>query len=183
MVVLWIIYTIVHGPTSFDQTRIVLGRSTLFWGSLLSIPPGLLITLGLIILYPFMASRVVPIKRIGYVLTLISLVIPACLDLFVWGGLGPPFFVPLLGAGLILFALGDRNNQRIQGHSLPMLIIGTSQIIAFGLALIPLTLSDQIDGYRIYGIFAHLLPGIGWIMIGASLLKMRTPGNFHLVQN
>jgi hypothetical protein len=172
MAVLWILYTSVHGPTSFDQTRALLGRSTLFWSLLLSIPPSLLVALGLIILYPGLARGGARMTRTGYTLTLISLIIPAVVDLFVWGGLGPPFFVPILGAGLILLAIGSRRNQRFQGLSLNILtFMGISLVIAFVLVFIPQAVSDQVGGYRIYGIFAHLLPGIGWTMLGASLLK------------
>ena len=51
MAVLWLVFTNVHGPTSFAQTRVVLGRSTLFGGRLLGGLPNLLVALGLIILY------------------------------------------------------------------------------------------------------------------------------------
>lgn len=33
MIVLWSIYTTIHGPTSYDRTGFVLGRSTLFLGA------------------------------------------------------------------------------------------------------------------------------------------------------
>ena len=29
---------------------------------------------------------------------------------------------------------------------------------------------DQIDGYRIYGVVANVLFGMGWILFGASLI-------------
>ena len=173
MAVLWVTYTTVHGPTSVDQTRVVFGRSTLFWGSLLSIPPSLLVALGLIILYPQLASSTRRMSRIGYTLTMIGLVIPAGLDLFVWGGIGPPFFVPVLGTGLILLALGSRQDQGLPRHSFYLLLfIGIAQVFAFVLALIPLEVSDQIGGYRIYGLVAHLLTGLGWIALGVNLWKM-----------
>jgi hypothetical protein len=172
MVVLWLIYTTVHGPTSFDQTRAVLGRSTLFWSLLLSVPPSLLVALGLIILYPRLASSARLMPRIGYALTMIGLVVPAGLDLFVWGGLGPPFFVPVVATGLILLALGNWHNPQLQRQSLYLLmLIGILQAIAFALAMIPLEVSDQIGGYRIYGLFAHFLTGIGWIALGVNFWK------------
>jgi hypothetical protein len=174
MAVFWMPYTNVHGPTSFDQTRELLGRSTLFWSLLLSIPPSLLIAAGMIILYPSLAVRVPRMVRIGYFLVLFSLIIPAGLDLFVWGGLGPPLFVPFLGAGLILLGFGSRRTQRIPEHSLYILtFMGISLIVAFLLALIPNNVSDQAGGYRIFGIFSHLLPGIGWVLLGVSLWMMK----------
>jgi hypothetical protein len=175
MVVLWIIYTNVHGPTSFDQTQALFGRSTLFWGLLLSVLPSFLVALGLIILYPRMARNAANMARIGYFLTVVGLVVPAGVDLFVWGGLGPPLFVPVVGIGLILLALGSWHSQRLPQRCLYLLIfIGVFQVIAFALALIPLEVSDQMSGYRVYGVFAHFLPGIGWAMLGVSLRQAQT---------
>jgi hypothetical protein len=172
MAALWMIYTHVHGPTSVDQTRILLGRSTLFWSILLSVPPSLLVAAGLIILYPRLVSSAKPMARIGYALTMIGLVVPAGLDLFVWGALGPPFFVPLLGLGLILLAVGSWHNPRLQRLDLYLLmLIGVFQALAFALALMPQEISDQVGGYRIYGLFAHFLTGIGWAALGLSFWR------------
>ena len=52
--------------------------------------------------------------------------------------------------------------------------MGISQVIAFALALIPLEVSDQIGGYRLYGIFAHFFYGIGWVLLGISLRQAQT---------
>ncbi len=172
MVVFWLIYTTVHGPTSFDQTRAVLGRTTLFWSLLLSIPPSLLVTLGLIVLYPRLAGSATRMARIGYGLLLIGFVVPAALDFFVWGGIGPPLFVPIIGAGLILLALGCWHSQRLPRYGLFLLMfMGISQVMAFAFALIPNEITDPIGGYRIYGFVAHLLFGLGWVAFGASLWK------------
>jgi hypothetical protein len=180
MAVLWIIFTTVHGPTSFDQTRVVLGRSTLFWGSLLSIPPSLFLALGLILLYPRLARSAAGMTRIGYALAMLGLVVPAGLDLFVWGGLGPPFFIPVVGTGLILLALGSWRSQRLPRSSLYLLMsVGIFQIIAFALALIPLEVSDQIGGYRIYGLVAYLLTGLGWVAFGGSLWNAQSTASIE----
>ena len=42
MVLLWLIFTTVRGPTSFDRTGVILGQSTFFWGSLLGGIPNFL---------------------------------------------------------------------------------------------------------------------------------------------
>jgi len=171
MMVLWIIYTNVHGPTTYDETRPVLGRTTLFWGMLLSAPPNLLVALGLILLHPRLAQGASRMASIGYTLALIGLLVPAVIDLII-GAIGPPFFVPVLGAGLILLALGSRYNPRIKRQNINLLLlIGIFQVIAFALALIPLEVSDPFGGYRVYGIFAHFLTGIGWIVLGVGMWK------------
>jgi len=103
MIVLWLVYTTVHGPTSFDQRGVVLGRSTLFWGSLLGGPPNLLVALGLILLYPRLTRHADRLAQAGCTLALIGLIVPAGIDLYA-GGLGPPLLVPVVGIGLILMA-------------------------------------------------------------------------------
>lgn len=176
MAVLWIVFTTVHGPTSFNREGVVLGRSMLFWGGMLGGPPNLLIALGLIILYPRFVSRASLRARVGYALTVLGLVVPACIDLFVWGGLGPPFFVPVVGIGAILLATGSWHNPRLQRQNLNLLMfIGVCQLLAFALALVPLGVADQFGGYRIFGLFAHFVTGIGWIVLGISLWKTRVP--------
>lgn len=44
--------------------------------------------------------------------------------------------------------------------------------LAFPMFLIPLEIFDQIEGYRIYGILAHLFFGVGWVVLGFRLMKM-----------
>ncbi len=170
MILLWIIYTTVHGPTSFDHTGVVLGRSTLFWGGLLGSFPNLLLALGLILSYPWLVKPAGLLARIGYILTLTGLIIPAVIDLFA-GGLGPPIFVPLVGIGLILTAFGNRGNSTIQRRSRSLLmVLGLLQITAIASAFVPREVSDGIGGYRLYGILAHIAFGVGWIMLGIWLL-------------
>lgn len=176
MAIFWIIYTGVHGPTSYDETRAVLGRSTLFWSLWLSVPPSLLVALGLALLYTRFFSHAPGLARVGYGLTMLSLVIPAAVDLFVWGGLGPPLLLPALSIGLIL--MGHRNNQNpsvLKQQRYLLMRMGLLLLAAFAWALVPLEISDQVDGYRLFGLVAHLLPGIGWILLGLSFWKTPTP--------
>ena len=74
--------------------------------------------------------------------------------------------VPEPGA-MVLLALGNRSNTRLKpGCASLILLIGIFQLIAFGLALIPLDVSDAFGGYRIYGSVAHFLSGLGWAALG-----------------
>ena len=52
MAAMFVIFTYVHGPTSFDLDSPFLGKGTFFWGVMTSTPPSLLVALGLILLYP-----------------------------------------------------------------------------------------------------------------------------------
>jgi hypothetical protein len=67
--------------TSYEETQPVLGRSTLFWGMLLSAPPNLLVALGLAFSYPLLARGSRRMAKAGYILSLAGLLIPAVIDL------------------------------------------------------------------------------------------------------
>ena len=178
MVPLWLIYTTVHGPTSFDRTGVVLGQSTLFWGSLLGGIPNLLIALGLIGRYPILARQSGRLARIGYALALFGLIVSAVVDLLT-AGLGPPLLMPFLGVGLVLTAVGNRRSPHLHRRTqIALLLMGLLMLGAFAWAImIPDTLSDQnhsiirFGAYRIYGFQAHFLAGIGWILLGYFLKK------------
>ncbi len=81
MAAFWIIFTNVHGPTSFDLNSPFLGKGTLFWGMLTSAPPNFLVALGLILLYPQLVPLGSRLARAGFNLTLIGLIVPAISDL------------------------------------------------------------------------------------------------------
>ena len=183
MAALWIVFTNVHGPTSFNLDRAVLGRSMQFWGSLLGGPPNLLVALGLLMLYPRLAKNARRLIRVGYTLTLIGLIVPAIIDLLM-GALGAPFFIPVAALGLIMLALGSWPSPRLQRPSLYLLMsIGTLLAIAFAWALVPLEVSDSIGGYRLYGLLAHFLPGIGWALLGVSFWTTKAPAALEPAPN
>lgn len=113
--------------------------------------------------------------RVGYVLLLISLILPALIDLSLQA-LGAPFFLPFAAIGLALLAFGTRLHPRVSGSSrLLLLFIGVLLAIAFAWSLLPSPLTDPIGGYRIYGALAHLGAGIGWALFGISIWRARAP--------
>jgi hypothetical protein len=73
---------------------------------------------------------------------------------------------------LILLAIGSWHNPQLQRRDLYLLmLLGVFQALASALALIPLETSDRVGGYRIYGLFAHFLTGIGWAALGFSFWR------------
>ncbi|TFC04393.1 hypothetical protein E3O42_05205 [Cryobacterium adonitolivorans] len=173
-VALWVVFTTAHGPTSVNEDRAVLGGSMVFWGMLLGGIPNLLIATGLVLL----ASRLVPapgrLARVGYVLLLIGLIIPALIDLSIQA-LGAPFLLPVAAIGLAMLAVGTRRNPRVSRPSrFLLLMIGVLLASAFAWALLPGSFTDPIGGYRIYGVFAHFGAGIGWVLFGFSVLRARS---------
>lgn len=175
MAAFWLIYTLAHGPTSFDQNNPVWGRTTLFWGSLLGGIPNLLLALGMLLLYPTVASGSGRIARTGYTLAMIGLVVPAIVDI-VTVGLGPPLLMPLLGIGLILSGLGNRNRSLAQRqlffviHSIGILLLVA---FAWGFA-IPQDISDRVQGYRIFGLMGYFLAGLGWMGLGVWVRRLQS---------
>lgn len=165
---LWLVYTNVHGPTSYDETNPVLGQSTLFWGMLLGGLPNLFVALALLLMRRQLTGGAGRLVRLGYTLTLIGLIVPAAIDLAI-RALGPPFFIPVLGAGLLLLASGSRSNPRLPRRDLAVLLsLGLLLMAAFAWAVVPLEVSDRVNGYRLYGLLAHLLPGLGWAALGMT---------------
>ncbi|WP_156911206.1 hypothetical protein [Arthrobacter sp. CAL618] len=173
MVTLWLIFTTLHGATSFNEDGSALGLSTLFWGMLLGSIPNLLIATGLILRSSCLALTTGRLARLGYVLLLIGLIVPAMADLAIQA-LGPPFFVPVAAVGLIVLGSGVQSDPQISKPSRYLLLfVGLVLGIAFAWALIPTALTDSISGYRIYGGFAHFAAGVGWVMFGVSVLRAR----------
>ena len=173
MAVLWLLFTKLHGPTSFNRDGHWLGGDPLFWGMMMSAPASILISLGLVGHYRLLAGDASRMARIGFVLVMIGLVIPALVD-FATVALGPPLLLPLLAIGLLMLSFarrepGDlpRTSQRI------LLLLGVLPAIAVLSFFIPTEVLDQYNGYRIYGILANFIFGAGWVVFGVSLKRMK----------
>lgn len=173
MAVLWPLYITLHGPTSYDQDGRFLGGGPLFWGMMMSAPASILYSLGLVGYYRLLTKDGGQMARIGTVLALIGLVIPAIVD-FVMVAIGPPLLMPLTIIGLILVAIANRKNPALPKIAQwTLLVLGILWLLAFLMFLIPQNVFNQIEGYRIYGFLAHLLFGAGWVVLGISLRKMK----------
>lgn len=168
MIPLWSLFTSLHGPTSVNQDGHFLGRDPLFWGSMTS-APNLMIAAGLwgtrLLLY-VTAGRT---ARIGYVLMLIGLTVPAVVDLATLT-LGPPLLLPALAMGLMLLAIGHRSSQTLPRTSRRALFsLGVVLLLGFTWALVPNEITDPVQGYRSFGIITSVLGGGGWMAIGVFL--------------
>lgn len=173
MAVLWPLYITLHGPTSYDQDGRFLGGGPLFWGMMMSAPASILYSLGLVGYYRLLTKDGGRMARIGTVLALIGLVIPAIVD-FVMVAIGPPLLMPLTIIGLILVAIANRKNPALPKIAQwTLLVLGILWLLAFLMFLVPQNVFNQIEGYRIYGFLAHLLFGAGWVVLGISLRKMK----------
>lgn len=174
LIAVWPVFTTLHGPTSVDEGGELFGGGVLFWGSLMEGPSGVLIALGLAGSYRLLTGDGGRRARVGFVLAMIGLVIPTAVNL-AFKGQVPPLLAPLFGAGLILIAAGNRAGCWLTSFD-RRLLLGQGGILICSflwfLVVRPDVL-DRIDGYRIYGAVADVLFGIGWILLGASLLARR----------
>jgi hypothetical protein len=110
--------------------------------------------------------------RIGLVLSLVGLVVPGVANLAVLA-VWPPLLAPLLGAGLIMIAHGQRGEGAVSRVAQRVLVgMGLTQIFAFSWFLvIRPDVHDRIAGYRIYGVVANVLFAVGWIVLGAGQIS------------
>lgn len=173
MAALWLLYTWLHGPTTFQEDHHLLGRDVHFWGMLLGVVPNSLIAVGLIALRGWLAAPG-RLAAAGHGLICGALVVPAVLDLTVQA-INAPFFLPVQAAGLFLLAAGLRSpiDQGTLRTSLVVLggLLGAGMMVAF----LPQDFSDSIGGFRIFGVFAYFLAGLAWSGVGYALHN-GTPG-------
>jgi hypothetical protein len=169
-IALWPIYTTAHGPGSVDLQGEFLGMGTLFWGSMMEGPSGLLIALGLGGSYSRLTAGGGRIARVGYVLAMIGALVPALINVATFAVM-PPLLAPVFGAGLILLALAGRRGSLTRFSRLALWGLASVLLFSFAwlLSVRPHVL-DEIDGYRIYGVVANVLFGVGWIVFAVSLL-------------
>lgn len=169
-VCLWPVFTRLHGPTSFNESRELLGGDALHWGALMEGPSGLLIAAGLAASRPLLVGQCGRAARSGFWMAMVALVVTSAATLALRAPI-PPMLAPLLGAGLILMAYGDRRVSTLAPlHRLLLAGLGATQLFAFLWSLIVRPdLLDRIDGYRIYGLVANVLFGLGWIVLGLGV--------------
>lgn len=170
-VALWPLFTNLHGPTSFNEDREFLGGEAQLWGALMEGPSGLLIVAGLAGAYPLLVAHGGRMARVGFWMAVVGLVVPSVASIVIRETV-PPLLAPVLGAGLLLMAFASRDVPAVSSLQRALLAgLGAAQVFAFlwTLAVRP-DLIDRIDGYRIYGVVANLLFGLGWIALGLSLV-------------
>jgi hypothetical protein len=170
---LWLVFTVSHGPTSYNEDRAILGLGMHGWGMLLGVVPNALLLAGLVGLRASLLAAAGRAAGIGYIVAVGGLLASAMVDLAV-RALGPPLLVPVQAIGLVLLGAAPGSTARARhprAVARVILAIGILLIAAFAIALIPLDISDRFGGYRIYGAVAHLATGVGWVLAGVVALR------------
>lgn len=166
---LWMLFISLHGPTSFNENGHYLGGDPLIWGAVMSGVPSLLVAAGLIGHSRLLGAPAA--RRVGWVLALSALVVPALVDLLT-GALWPPLLLPLLAAGAIVMGVtGSRKPAIPRLSATTLVVIGVLLAATFAYAvLIPQEVFDAIEGYRLEGLVEHVTVGVGWALVGIGLL-------------
>jgi hypothetical protein len=117
MVVLWVPFTLAHGPTSYNDERVVAGMTMIGWGLLLGVVPNVLVATGLVLARGRLARSGGTAWALGWVIAALA----------------------------------------------------AAYVVALALALVPQEASDGFDGYRIYGLVAHVAVGLGWVVVASRI--------------
>ncbi len=174
MAPLWVRFTTLHGPTSFNEDGQWLGQDAIFWGGMMGIA-SLLIVSGV---YGHRALlEAGRSARIGFWLALVGLGIPALADIALRAAV-PPLLMPLEATGLIVLAAAHRHDPNLPTTCrVALLVMGLLLSAAFLMNLVPQETLDRFQWYRLYGLLSNVLFGLGWVVFGASLTwKQRARG-------
>lgn len=168
MTLLFVPFTITHGPTSFNEERTLFGLDMHRWGLLLGVAPNVLVAAG----FWTLRRRVAGSSRLAVAAcTTICAVLwmSAAADL-AFRALGPPFgllvLAPVAVVACVCAAPRGAANARAR------VVIGVlAAVLMTGciLALIPAQTSDSFSGYRIFGVLVYATAGILWALLGLML--------------
>ena len=172
MAALWPVYISLHGPTSFNEERRLLGRDPLFWGAMMEGLSSVLIAAGLLALLPGVWLVFGRAARIGYVLVLIALVVPGVFDL-AFLVTAPPLLVPFEAVGLALIAGAGRRLH--PSTRIVFAVMAAMLAVAFATSLVPVEQWDAVDGFRYTGLLANVGVGVGWAVVGLMEALRRRP--------
>ena len=165
MVGLWIPFTLTHGPTSLNEGHTLAGWDMHDWGFALGVLPNVAIATGLLLARRSLTGR--RGRRIALGVVVLALLASALVDLAL-RALGPPFSLLLLAPATIALAVLLPSPRRWAWA-----VLGASYTLGVGLALLPQDFSDARDGYRAYGVVAHVVAGLAWIGVAVTLWSRR----------
>jgi len=168
MTLLFVPFTITHGPTSFYAERTLLGLDMHWWGLLLGVAPNILIATG----FWTMRRRVAGSSRLAVAAcTIICAVLglSAIADL-VFRALGPPFGLFVLAPAAVVACVSAAPQGAVNARA-RALIGALAAVLTTGLilALLPAQTSDLFSGYRIFGVLVYAAAGTVWAILGLIL--------------
>lgn len=170
--VLFVPFTIAHGPTSVNLEREVGGWDMHTWGLLMGTIPPLLISSGLWALRPTLAGESVTARRALTVMC-VAMVLFAVMN-SAFGAMGPPFDVFVLAPASVVVALAISRRGRAR---VLLVTLAAAYVIGLALSLVPAEFYDRYDGYRVFGIVVYAGVGALWAALGTVLLLEEREGD------
>ncbi len=171
MAVLYVPFTITHGPTSIDRGREILSADMHVWGCLLGVLPCTGLGLGLWRLRG-LAAGARTLTRMAWTTTAVLLVLSAAQDL-AFRALGPPFLYFLMVPALLVAAA--THQPRALGDPPVRLVTALLSLVLLGGLAAMLFLQKSEDGFGSYRMATFLLYGAGglaWAVLGVALARV-----------
>lgn len=168
MTLLFVPFTITHGPTSFNEERILLGLDMLWWGLLLGVAPNALIAAGLWT----MRRRVAGSSRLALAActTICAVLVLSAVADLAFRALGPPFGLFVLAPAAVVACVSAAPRGHVNARA--RVLIGVLAVVlttGLILVLLPAQISDSFSGYRIFGVLVYATAGIAWAILGLML--------------
>lgn len=162
--VVFVPFTLSHGPTSYNIERTVLGWDMHSWGFLMGTVPPLLIEVGLWSVRAHVAGGSRAAFRALTVMCVAMYLFAAMNTAF--RTVGPPFDLFLLAPASLVAAVTVRTG--VIRVVLGLLTVAYWMGLVMG--LIPQETSDGFGGFRIFGSMAYAGVGLLWAAFGCALL-------------
>jgi hypothetical protein len=171
MALLFLPFTITHGPTSFNEERTLLGLDMHFWGLLLGVAPNVFLAAG----FWTLRRRIAGSNRLSVAAcTAICIVLwlSAAIDL-AFRALGPPFGLLVLAPMAVVACVSAAPKGAVNTRA-RVVFAALAVVLMTGwvLALIPAQASDSINGYRLFGVLTYAAAGLLWALLGVILLAL-----------
>jgi hypothetical protein len=168
MTLLFIPFTLAHGPTSINEEHVILGLDMHGWGFAMGVVPNVLIAAGLWLCRDWLAQER-RAARIALTVICVALLASAAMDL-AFRALGPPLSLFILAPATTVAALTLPPSITAR-----VLMAGLSLCLWGGLvlSLIPLEIQDGFNGYRITGTVMYGAVGLLWAALGLTVALSR----------
>lgn len=161
MTLLFIPFTLAHGPTSVNEEHVILGLDMHGWGFAMGVVPNVLIAGGLWRCRDRLAGDRRS-ARVALSAICVAMLVSAAMDL-AFRALGAPFSLFILAPATTVAAL---TLQPPIAARVLMAVLSLCLWAGLVLTLIPLEIQDGFDGYRITGTVMYGAVGLLWAAFG-----------------
>ena len=176
MAVLYVPFTITHGPTSINRGDEVLAADMHVWGFLLGVLPCTALGFGLWRLRG-LAAGARAITRTAWTAVAVLLGLSAAQDL-AFRALGPPFLYFVLVP--VLFVVVATHRPRVPGDPAVRIATATLSLVLLGGLANMLLLQETEDwfgNYRMATVLLYGAGGLAWAALGVALARVSTDGS------